>query len=320
MRLNVIGLGHQRPPNSFLEILTAGPVLTREASEATRWLAGAGVEVTALDHIFDDPDVPAIPNLLRSEVRRAVGASAAASYLVPEAGNVGDQSVRLLGQDYELDITPGALTTSAGLGGARVIDALELALAEAEHPFDAGAATFDPRVPAIITNVRGRTVVELARRRLARLLGEAPPAATGGMIVFDGMTEPAESTSFDGLAQIVSILRSPEGCPWDREQTVESLLPQLSEEIDEFLEAWQHEGPADQADELGDVLLHILMISQMAREEGRFTISDVLRHGSAKMLRRHPHVFGDVQVETMEDLHRIWNEVKAREKAEKANQ
>lgn len=320
MRLNVIGLGNQRQPDSFLEVLASGPVLARDASVAALWLAEFDVKVAGLGHIFDNPDVSTIPDLLSSAVRNATGSSPTATYLVPEAGNIGDETVRLLGHDFELDITPGALTAEAGLGGVRVIDALELALAEAGHPFDAGAATFDARVPTIVTNVRGRMVVRLARRRLERLLGEAPPAATGGLIELDAMTEPAESTSFDGLAQIVSILRSPEGCPWDREQTVESLLPQLSEEIDEFFEAWQHEGPADQADELGDVLLHILMISQTAREEGRFTISDVLRHGSAKMLRRHPHVFGDVQVETMKDLHRIWNEVKAREKAEKANQ
>lgn len=320
MRLNVIGLGHQRPPESFQEALTSGPFLARDGSEAARWLTGTGAEVTALDHIFENPDVPAIPDLLRSAVRETTGSGRTATYLVPGAGNVGDETVRLLGQEYELDITPGALTASAGLGGARVLDALELALAEVGYPFDAGATSFDHRVPAIITNVRGRAVVQLATQRLERLLGEAPPAATGGLIVLEGMTEPAESTSFDGLAQIVSILRSPDGCPWDREQTVESLLPLLSEEIDEFFEAWQNEEPSNQADELGDVLLHILMISQIAREAGRFTISDVLKHSSAKMLRRHPHVFGDVQADSMEDLHRIWNEVKAREKADKANQ
>ncbi len=113
-------------------------------------------------------------------------------------------------------------------------------------------------------------------------------------------------------------MRSPDGCPWDREQTVDSLLPQLIEELDEFREACSSGTAAEQAEELGDVLLHIVMIAQIAREAAKYTSSDVLSSISAKMVRRHPHVFGDVQIDTFEELYSMWDQIKSQEKADKA--
>ncbi|WP_223643256.1 nucleoside triphosphate pyrophosphohydrolase [Planococcus sp. 4-30] len=113
---------------------------------------------------------------------------------------------------------------------------------------------------------------------------------------------------------IIAKLRSPEGCPWDREQTHESLSPYLIEEAHELLQAI-HEG-ADEAiaDELGDVLLQVFLHAQIGQDNGYFQLEDVLESISAKMIRRHPHVFGDVSAEDSDQVVANWQEIKAQEK------
>jgi len=106
------------------------------------------------------------------------------------------------------------------------------------------------------------------------------------------MTE-GDLNSFTTLEQIVSRLRAPDGCPWDREQTHASIKPYLIEEAYEVLQALDEENSAKLCEELGDLLLQILLHAQMASEAGKFDIRDVVRGIATKLLRRHPHVFGD---------------------------
>src|SRR5215212_376180 len=123
--------------------------------------------------------------------------------------------------------------------------------------------------------------------------------------------------TFDDLVQLMATLRSPEGCPWDREQTYETLAPMLLEEAYEAFEAVEEarEGkPAELRDELGDLLFQIVFYAQVAAERGEFTIEDVTGQIHAKMVRRHPHVFGDVVVRDNEELLRNWEALKAEEK------
>ncbi|MGH2319763.1 nucleoside triphosphate pyrophosphohydrolase [Planococcus sp. SE5232] len=113
---------------------------------------------------------------------------------------------------------------------------------------------------------------------------------------------------------IIAKLRSPEGCPWDREQTHESLSPYLIEEAHELLQAI-HEGDDEAiADELGDVLLQVFLHAQIGQDNGYFQLEDVLESISAKMIRRHPHVFGDVSAEDSDQVVANWQEIKAQEK------
>ena len=113
---------------------------------------------------------------------------------------------------------------------------------------------------------------------------------------------------------IIAKLRSPEGCPWDREQTHESLSPYLIEEAHELLQAIR-EGDDDAiADELGDVLLQVFLHAQIGQDNGYFQLEDVLESISAKMIRRHPHVFGDVTAEESDQVVANWQEIKAQEK------
>ncbi len=109
-------------------------------------------------------------------------------------------------------------------------------------------------------------------------------------------------------------LRAPGGCPWDREQTFDSIKPYTLEETYEVLEAIDNRDWDELTGELGDLLLQVLFYSQMAEEEGRFAIGDVLDRLSNKLVERHPHVFGDVKADTPADVLRNWEALKAREK------
>src|SRR5919199_5495693 len=123
--------------------------------------------------------------------------------------------------------------------------------------------------------------------------------------------------TFDDLVALMARLRSPEGCPWDREQTYDTLAPMLLEEAYEAFEAVEdaREGrPLELRDELGDLLFQIVFYAQVAAERGEFTIRDVTDRIHAKMVRRHPHVFADVKVRDNEELLRNWEQMKAEEK------
>ena len=118
---------------------------------------------------------------------------------------------------------------------------------------------------------------------------------------------------FPGLVEILARLRAPDGCPWDREQTHETLVPYLLEEAAEAVEAVRSGDPLHLAEELGDVLLQVVFHAQLAAEAGRFTIDDVVDTISAKMVRRHPHVFGSASAETSTAVKELWQVIKDQE-------
>ncbi len=124
--------------------------------------------------------------------------------------------------------------------------------------------------------------------------------------------------SFDGLIEVVRRLRAPDGCPWDREQTHHSLKPGLIEEASEVIcgiNVLDRTGnPENLKEELGDLLLQVVMQAQIAEEEGLFTIDDVAEGIREKLIRRHPHVFGDVKVKDSDEVLVNWEEIKAKEK------
>jgi len=121
-------------------------------------------------------------------------------------------------------------------------------------------------------------------------------------------------TSFAKLCDIVAQLRGPGGCPWDREQTHESLLPALIEEAYEVAEAARAKDDAHFCEELGDLLLLVVMHAEIAREAGRFNIEQVLREVSEKLVRRHPHVFGASDARDAGAVLKQWEAIKREEK------
>ena len=116
----------------------------------------------------------------------------------------------------------------------------------------------------------------------------------------------------------MATLRGPNGCPWDKEQTFDTLKPMMVEEIYEALEAIDNQDYEHLSEELGDVLLHIVFNAQMAKEESRFDIDTVIDGICTKLIRRHPHVFAGENGGTAEDVLKNWEVIKAKEAAEKA--
>lgn len=124
--------------------------------------------------------------------------------------------------------------------------------------------------------------------------------------------------SLEDLKNIMRILRSEEGCPWDRRQTFESMVSCVTEEAKEVIQAVKQQDMDNLCEELGDLLFQVVFYSQMAQEQGLFTFEQVVDGISAKMVRRHPKVFGGRVPETDEKEGSQWEQIKRAEKAEKA--
>ena len=124
--------------------------------------------------------------------------------------------------------------------------------------------------------------------------------------------------TYEELLDIVAELRSEHGCPWDRAQTHESMISCLRDECEEVVQAIEKKDDENLCEELGDVMLQVLMNSQIAAEEGRFTMEDVVDGLAKKLVRRHPHVFGDEKAQTPEEGRASWEAIKRQEKEERA--
>ncbi len=132
---------------------------------------------------------------------------------------------------------------------------------------------------------------------------------TGDQAVFEAMTE---------LDAVIARLTAPDGCEWDRAQTPDSLCDYLAEETFELIDAIRRKDAAGVSEELGDVFFLLLWLARMHHEAQGVTLAGALKGNAAKMIRRHPHVFGDVKVADVEELYRNWERIKAEEKAEAA--
>ncbi len=131
---------------------------------------------------------------------------------------------------------------------------------------------------------------------------------------------PGTGERFERAVEIMERLRAPGGCPWDREQTFDSIKPYTLEETYEVLEAIDNRDWKELPGELGDLLLQVLFYSEMAKEQGTFSIDDVLDRLSRKLIDRHPHVFGDVKADTSADVKRNWEALKVEERKKQAQE
>lgn len=215
------------------------------------------------------------------------------------------------------------------LEGLQILDALDfLAL---NHP------PLNPDLPALIAQVYSRAVASELKLVLMNQYGDEHPTA-----LIDGAGTPVESvrtlplyeidrqplsalstlyvapipgvTSLEGFQETIAKLRSPEGCPWDREQTHETLRTNLLEECYEVLDAIDTGSPSALQEELGDLLLQIVLHAQIAVELGEFAMPQVISQIDAKLKRRHPHVWADVRVEGVGDVITNWELIKQQER------
>ena len=224
---------------------------------------------------------------------------------------------------------------------ARTFDTLRIAppskliLLEAQTLASAHVPPFPPDMPVLLTGVDSS---ELALQVKTVLLTTYPRehgvhVVSGGKMKEERMEElngedvsgetcwyvPAlgEGTSFESFAEVIAHLRAPDGCPWDREQTHETLRKHLLEESYEAITAIDSGDFADMREEFGDLLLQIVLQSQIANEEGQFNVSQVVHGIHSKIVRRHPHVFGDVKLDGVDGVLANWEKLKEQERGKK---
>lgn len=148
------------------------------------------------------------------------------------------------------------------------------------------------------------------RRQAAETVGDDPGSPVKEKV-------PGLTLQMERLVQIMGALRDPGGCPWDREQTMGSLKPCILEEAYELIEAIETGEASSISEESGDLLLQVVFISQLAMEEGLFDLAGVLRGLNEKLIRRHPHVFGDQTIETSDGVKQNWDRIKQGERKKK---
>jgi tetrapyrrole methylase family protein/MazG family protein len=212
-----------------------------------------------------------------------------------------------------------------------LVDALELS--QAHIP------AFPPDMPVLIAQIYSRMVAAEVKVTLNTIYPDEHPVrlvhAAGtkdenvedlplykidrsekiGLLTVLYVPSLGEGTSFEAFQEIIAHLRAPDGCPWDKEQTHQSLRSHLLDEAYETLEAMDGEDPFKMTEEFGDLLLQIVLNAQIASEEGEFGMPDVLKGIYDKIIRRHPHVFGEVQVDGVGGVLKNWEKLKADERA-----
>ena len=175
---------------------------------------------------------------------------------------------------------------------------------------------FEQSLASLSVNVAHAIVIIILHYYLPILCGRTgfgalPPAAA---VIYIGCLMSGTGERFERAVAIMEKLRAPGGCPWDREQTFDSIKPYTLEETYEVLEAIDNRDWKELAGELGDLLLQVLFYAEMAKEQDSFSIDDVLDRLSTKLINRHPHVFGDVKAETSAEVKRNWEAIKVEEK------
>jgi tetrapyrrole methylase family protein/MazG family protein len=215
-----------------------------------------------------------------------------------------------------------------------------LALVDALELSQAYTPTFPPDMPVLVAQIYSRMVAAEVKMTLNTIYPDKHPirlvhaAGTVDEIIeklplykidrsdhiglLTALYVPAlgEGTSFEAFQEIIAHLRAPDGCPWDKEQTHQSLRTHLLEEAYETLSALDSEDPVKMAEEFGDLLLQIVLNAQIASEAGDFNMADVLKGIHDKIIRRHPHVFGEVQVDGVGGVLKNWEKLKAEERIE----
>ena len=284
--------------------------------------------------VYAVPGHPAIGETTVARLRAAAGERGVAVRIVPGVSFV--------------DVVAAALDLDPLGDNLQLVDGLELAAVGEAEPFGGGRLPLSPLRPALVGQVYNATVASSVKLALMRLYPDDHPVtlvqgrADGALATRalplheldhrgDGAA-PDHLTSLyvpalsperavrvaQGLQAITARLRAPDGCPWDREQTHRSIRSNFLEETYEALDALDAGDMEAFKEELGDVLLQVYLQSQMAEEAGEFLLEDVYEAIAAKLVRRHPHVFGDVVAGDAGTVLRNWEQIKAAERATKA--
>lgn len=313
--IRVVGLFGRAPDTDWATLLDGRTIVVRSRALAEQNLPPRWEVVHAYDDLFEQTLVEGVETAIAEDIVRRAGTTDIA-YLVPGHGWIGDATVSALSELAAIEIASPKQTNVLS-PHIQVTDALVLAQAQEHAPFDSGRQPLDATLPSAVYNWHGRRVIDLATARLRAVYGltELPVEDHFGTVLIPARDALDGPPSFAALEFITARLRQPDGCPWDRKQTHDSMLDDFASEVEEYADAvrtgdWDHA-----AEELGDVLLNILMQSQIGTESGHFRIEDVLASINAKLVRRHPHVFAGVEASSPEDVLAVWNSVKRQERA-----
>ncbi|HEY7035762.1 MAG TPA: MazG family protein [Thermomicrobiales bacterium] len=243
-----------------------------------------------------------------------------------------------------LDAISSALRLDPMSAQAQILDAVSLDTWLRQEPFTGGLLDVAPTRPILVNQVFSREMASSLKLALSRIFPEEHQVVvvTAAGVCGEERIVPCPLHELDHvpvdhltsvwvpamaaleaarcaatLHRLAAILRSPEGCPWDREQSHESLRSAAIEEAHEVVDAIEERDPEHLAEELGDLLLQVALHAQIAEEAGAFTIEDVYEHVNRKLVRRHPHVFGDVSARTSEEVILTWQGIKASERRDK---
>jgi len=348
MGITIVGLG---PGDPDLLTRRAWRVLGESSEVYLRTARHPGIEALPATtyHNFDDwydraADFDTLYKEISAEIVRLGERPEGVVYAVPGHPLVGEQTVtHILTMANERNIpvtivdglsfiepTLAALGLD-GLDGIQLQDAIDVG--RLHHP------QLNPDVPAILAQVYSRAVASDVKLTLANQYpDEHPVTLIHGAGTPDQALETvplyamdhsenishltslyvpplARAGSFERFQETIAHLRAPEGCPWDRKQTHLSLREYLLEETYETLEALDAEDTDALKEELGDLLLQIVLHSQIAVEEGEFHLADVIEYVNSKMIQRHPHVWGNVQVSNADEVVANWDQIKQEQRA-----
>lgn len=344
-KLSIVGLGpggaEDMSVAAYRAVTGRGRVLVRTSRHpAVEDLRKAGVHIESLDHLYD---AATGFDTLYSEIADLVLSRAAAGdellYGVPGHPLLGERTVALIlerapAAGVDVGILPSQGFVDAALASARVSADGDLLILDA-HSIDKWK--LDARIPTLVYQVDSPLAASDAKLALLERYphdwpvtivreGAAPltaPLYEMDRQAVDHLTSvwipPAPThkrpPTWDDLVRVIARLRAPDGCPWDIEQTHDSIKRCLLEESYEAIEAIEHDDPAKLEEELGDVLMQPILHAVMAEQEGVFTIDDVIAGITRKLVRRHPHVFGEVSVADSDEVLRNWESIKSTEKA-----
>lgn len=349
MTITIVGLGPGDPGHLTREawdlLQHASEVYLRTRRHPTVAKLAIEGEIYSFDELYENcEDFASVYEAIAVRILELGRRPEGVLYAVPGHPMVGESSVQhILAQAKEqgmaVRLVEGlsfvepvlSLLEVDGLSGMQLADATELATAY--HP------RLEPDRPALVGQLYSRRLAsEVKLTLMTSYPDEHPVTLVQAAGTADGSTTSVPLYELDrrlgldhlatlyipplpvghGLSTLqdtVARLRAPGGCPWDREQTHLTLRPHLLEETYEVLAALDAEDEGKLSEELGDLLMQIAMHVQIATEEGSFRFGDVIAQIDAKLRRRHPHVFGDVQVEDTTDVLRNWEAIKAGEKA-----
>ncbi|MBI3363201.1 MAG: nucleoside triphosphate pyrophosphohydrolase [Chloroflexi bacterium] len=351
MTITILGLGPGDPRHLTREawetLTSASEIYLRTARHPTAAGLPASLAVHSFDHLYESAKAfEAVYEAIAAEVLALGARSEGVLYAVPGHPLVGEATVALIreraaGAGLPVKIIPGlsfvapclAALGYDALSGLAIADALDLAARH--HP------PFPPDTPALVAQLYS---TDLASEVKLTLMNQYPDEHEVALIHAAGTPDesverlplyeidrspriahltalfvPAlpRPSAFETFQNTIAHLRAPDGCPWDRAQTHRSLRSNLLEETYEVLAALDAEDEAAMREEFGDLLLQIVLQSQIAVEAGEFSLAEVIAGINEKIVRRHPHVFGDLKVNGIGDVLKNWEALKSEERNNK---